>query len=669
LELNSDSLNFLSLNPTIAKLLISLNSSIFHRFTINILLLLLANSVSANNVTLNFRDMEIKSFIDIISKETGKTFVIDPRVKGKITVVSSKPMDDKQIYDVFLSILSVHGFTAIPSGSVIKVIPDNLAKSQNSPVLPIDKAPITGNSLITQIVEIKHVSAAQLIPLLRPLIRQQGHLVAYPANNTLVIYDNANNVNRLLKIIRRIDQPTDDDIEVLVLEHATATELVRIINNLEHQNDKTKTTNIVADNRTNSVLISGDKTTRLRLRTLLTHLDTPVQETGNTKVIYLRYAQAKDLVGILKGVSSSTKKDKSATEPSETNIQADENTNSLIITATPKELQNIQNVIRKLDIRRAQVLVEAVIAEVSSDMVRELGVQWWLYGNEGTSPIGSTNFDNAGTKIADLASASYQGSNNIPNVGVGSSLGIGKFNSTGLLTFGLLLQALNSDTNSNVLSTPSLLTLDNQEAEIVVGQNVPFVTGQYSNTGATVGNPFQTIQREDIGIKLKVKPQINEGNAVKLDIEQEVSSISPSSSASDIVTNKRNIKTTVIVEDGNMIVLGGLIDEELQQTTKKVPWLGDLPIIGGLFRSESAKKVKRNLMVFLRPTIVRDADSENSISSNKYSYMRIKQLEQRLKQSTLTNIEQVPVLPDLNDFMTILPGEIDPMKIEPQLYR
>lgn len=669
MELNSDSLNFLSLNPTIAKLLISLNSSIFHRFTINILLLLLANSVSANNVTLNFRDMEIKSFIDIISKETGKTFVIDPRVKGKITVVSSKPMDDKQIYDVFLSILSVHGFTAIPSGSVIKVIPDNLAKSQNSPVLPIDKAPITGNSLITQIVEIKHVSAAQLIPLLRPLIRQQGHLVAYPANNTLVIYDNANNVNRLLKIIRRIDQPTDDDIEVLVLEHATATELVRIINNLEHQNDKTKTTNIVADNRTNSVLISGDKTTRLRLRTLLTHLDTPVQETGNTKVIYLRYAQAKDLVGILKGVSSSTKKDKSATEPSETNIQADENTNSLIITATPKELQNIQNVIRKLDIRRAQVLVEAVIAEVSSDMVRELGVQWWLYGNEGTSPIGSTNFDNAGTKIADLASASYQGSNNIPNVGVGSSLGIGKFNSTGLLTFGLLLQALNSDTNSNVLSTPSLLTLDNQEAEIVVGQNVPFVTGQYSNTGATVGNPFQTIQREDIGIKLKVKPQINEGNAVKLDIEQEVSSISPSSSASDIVTNKRNIKTTVIVEDGNMIVLGGLIDEELQQTTKKVPWLGDLPIIGGLFRSESAKKVKRNLMVFLRPTIVRDADSENSISSNKYSYMRIKQLEQRLKQSTLTNIEQVPVLPDLNDFMTILPGEIDPMKIEPQLYR
>ncbi len=636
-------------------------------------IILLPNFVNATDVTLNFRDMDIKAFIDIISKETGKTFVIDPRVKGKITVVSSEPMDEKQIYDVFLSILSVHGFTAIPSGSIIKVIPDNLAKSQNSPVLPIDKIPVTGNSLITQIVEIKHISAAQLIPLLRPLIRQQGHLVAYPTNNTLVIYDNANNVNRLLKIIRRIDQPNDEGIEVLVLEHATAIEVARIISSLERQ-QKTQTTNIIADNRTNSILISGDKATRLRLRTLITHLDTPVQNEGNTQVIYLRYAQAKDLVGILKGVSSSMDeigKDKSAIEQSQTNIQADENTNSLIITATPKVLQNIKAVIRKLDIRRAQVLVEAVIAEVSSDMVRELGVQWWLYGDKGTRPIGTTNFDNAGGRIADFASATSQGSRNIPNIGIGSSLGVGKFADTGLLTFGLLLQALDSDTDSNVLSTPSLLTLDNQEAEIVVGQNVPFVTGQYNNTGTTnnVGNPFQTIQREDVGIKLKVRPQINEGNSVKLDIEQEVSSISPSSSASDIVTNKRNIKTTVIVEDGNMIVLGGLIDEELQKTTKKVPLLGDMPLIGWLFRSESVKKVKRNLMVFLRPVIIRDAVSENSISNDKYSYMRIKQLEQKLKQSTLTDIEEVPILPDLNDFLKILPGDVDPLKIEPQLYK
>ncbi|MDM8566813.1 type II secretion system secretin GspD [Candidatus Halobeggiatoa sp. HSG11] len=656
---------------------ISPSFSKFQKFTVNILLLtclLLPNIVNATDVTLNFRDMDIKAFIDIISKETGKTFVVDPRVKGKITVISSEPMDEQQIYDVFLSILSVHGFTAVSSGSVIKIIPENLAKSQDSPVLPVDKTPVDGSSFVTQIVTIKHVSAAQLIPLLRPLIRQQGHLVAYPNNNNLVIYDNANNVKRLLKIIHRIDQPADENIEVIVLEHATAAEIVSIISKLERKNDKTQTTNIIADDRTNTVLISGSKATRLRLRTIVTHLDTPVQNTGNTQVIYLRYAQAKDLVAILKGINSTTEenvKDKPPTERTDTNIQADENTNSLIITATPKALQNIKAVIRQLDIRRAQVLVEAVIAEVSSDMVRELGVQWWLNGDKGTRPIGAANFDNAGSKIADLASASYQGSRNIPMVGIGSSLGIGTFTDKGLLTFGLLLQALDSDTDTNVLSTPSLLTLDNQEAEIVVGQNVPFVTGQYNNTGTTnnVGNPFQTIQREDVGIKLKVKPQINEGNAVKLDIEQEVSSISPSSSASDIVTNKRNIKTTVIVEDGNMIVLGGLIDEELQQTTKKVPGLGDLPIIGSLFRSESAKKIKRNLMVFLRPVIVRDADSENIISGNKYSYMRIKQLEQKLKQSNLDDMEKVPVLPDLNEFLTILPGEVNPLKIEPQLYR
>ena len=640
----------------------------FINYKVRLLLLciiILPNFVNAADVTLNFRDMDIKAFIDIISKETGKTFVVDPRVKGKITVMSGKPMDNKQIYDVFLSILSVHGFTAISTGSIIKIIPDNLAKSQNSPVLPIDKIPVVGNSLITQIVEIKHISAAQLIPLLRPLIRQQGHLVAYPTNNTLVIYDNANNVNRLLKIIHRIDQPNDEDIEVLVLEHATAIEIARIIKKLEQ-----KTTNIIADNRTNSILISGNKTTRLRLRTLITHLDTPIQNKGNTKVIYLRYAKAKDLVGILKGISSNMDeigKDKPTTEQSQTNIQADENTNSLIVTTTPKILQNIKTVIRQLDIRRAQVLVEAVIAEVSSDMVRELGVQWWLYGDKGTRPIGSTNFDNVGSRIADFASATSQGSR--PNIGVGSSLGIGKFADSGLLTFGLLLQALDSDTDSNVLSTPSLLTLDNQEAEIVVGQNVPFVTGQYNNTGAinNIGNPFQTIQREDIGIKLKVRPQINEGNSVKLDIEQEVSSISPSSSASDIVTNKRNIKTTVIVEDGNMIVLGGLIDEELQKTTKKVPWFGNMPLIGWLFRSENVKKVKRNLMVFLRPVIIRDTTSENSISTDKYSYMRIKQLEQQLKYPN--SIEEVPTLPDLDDFLRILPGDVDPLKIEPQLYK
>jgi general secretion pathway protein D len=637
--------------------------------------------VNASEVTLNFVKTDIHDLINIISEVTGKTFVVDPRVKGKVTVVSNESMDSNQVYEVFLSILSVHGFTAIPSGAIIKIIPENLAKSQNIPVL-LGGENIEGDALVTQVVQIKHVSAPQLIPLLRPLIRQQGHLVAYPVNNTLVISDHANNVQRLLKIIRRIDQPNKEEIEVIVLEQASATEVVRILTTLERgAKAKKNAPAIIADERTNSVLINGDQVTRLRLRTLITHLDTPIENMGNTKVIYLRYAQAKELVNILKGVSDSlTDKSKSSSAKKgaiKTNIQADETTNSLIITAIPAIQKNLQAVIRQLDIRRAQVLVEAVIAEVSTDMARELGVQWLLYGTEGTTPIGVSNFDNTGTSIVDLGSVAYQanqGSNvSLPNIGAGAFLGLGKFGS-GILNFAGMLKALSSDTNTNVLSTPSLLTLDNQEAEIVVGQNVPFVTGQYTSTGAVgnITNPFQTIQREDIGIKLKVKPQINDGNAIKLEIEQEVSSLSPSSqTARDLVTNKRTIKTTVIVDDGKMVVLGGLIDEDLQQTFQKVPILGDLPIIGGLFRSQSTKKVKRNLMVFLHPVIIRDSASEYKISSNKYSYMRIKQLEQQAQGLPLMPASEIPVLPNLNDFLTILPGDhaLSPAELEPLLYK
>jgi general secretion pathway protein D len=647
------------------------------------ILLWLPFFVTASEVTLNFVKTDINDLINIISEVTGKTFVVDPRVKGKVTVVSNESMDSNQVYEVFLSILSVHGFTAIPSGAIIKIIPENLAKSQNIPVL-LGGENIEGDALVTQVVQIKHVSAPQLIPLLRPLIRQQGHLVAYPANNTLVISDHANNVQRLLKIIRRIDQVNEEEIEVIVLEQASAAEVVRILTTLEKGAKAKKTKRapaIIADERTNSVLINGDQTTRLRLRTLITHLDTPTERMGNTQVIFLRYAEAKDLVNILKGVSDSlTDKSKSSSAKQgaiKTNIQADETTNSLIITAIPAIQQNLQAVIRQLDVRRAQVLVEAVIAEVSTDMARELGVQWLLYGTEGTTPIGVSNFDNTGTSIVDLGSVAYQAnqnrSTNLPNIGAGAFLGLGRFGSS-VLNFAGMLKALSSDTNTNVLSTPSLLTLDNQEAEIVVGQNVPFVTGQYTSTGAVgnITNPFQTIQREDIGIKLKVKPQINDGNAIKLEIEQEVSSLSPSSqTARDLVTNKRTIKTTVIVDDGKMVVLGGLIDEDLQQTSQKIPILGDLPLIGGLFRSQSTKKVKRNLMVFLHPVIIRDSASEYKISSNKYSYMRIKQLEQQAKGLPLMPVSEIPVLPDLNDFLTILPGDhaLSPAVLEPLLYK
>lgn len=643
-------------------------------------------TVFAEEVTLNFKRMDINQLIDLISEVTHKTFIVDPRVKGEITVISNQPMNSDQVYEVFLSILSVHGFAAIPTGNVIKIVPDNLAKSQNTPVL-LDNETLAGDSVITQVISMQHVSAAQLIPLLRPLIQQQGHLVAYPENNTLVISDQASNVQRLLKIIHRIDQVSDEEIEIIALEHASAAEVVRVLTSLEQKTTgatgttgASNTSTLVADERTNSVFISGDPATRLRLRTLITHLDTPVKTVGNTQVIYLRYAQATDLANVLKGITDSIEKTKTKDtqttikETLKTNIQADESTNSLVITATPATMRNLKEVIQQLDVRRAQVLVEAIIAEVSNDIARELGVQWVFYGTQNTSPLGVSNFDNTNQKIIDLAATGYQISQNrntnLPSLNAGAFLGLGHFNSR-VLNFAVLLQALSTDTNTNVLSTPSLLTLDNQEAEIHVGQNVPFVTGQYTNTGVTgsITNPFQTIQREDVGIKLKVKPQINEGNAVKLAIEQEVSSIGRSNVATtDIVTNKRSIKTTVIVEDNNMVVLGGLINEDLQQTTQKVPGLGDLPLIGNLFRSQITNKIKRNLMVFLHPIIVRDVTSENIISNDKYSYMRTKQLEQQAQGLPLVSEPEIPILPNLDDFLTVLPGDnLTPIEIKPQL--
>lgn len=642
------------------------------RLLLFLLLFTVISTVQAQMVTLNFKDMDINLLIDTVAEVTNKTFIVDPRVKANITVVSSKPMDSDQVYEVFLSILNVHGFSAIPSGNVIKIVPQSVAKSDNIPVIGQNQT-AHGDELVTQVIQVENISAPLLIPLLRPLLPQQAHLVAYTANNTLIISDTANNVNRLREIVNRIDKADKEETEVIMLQHASALEVLNILNTLGHKKATEAAANgtngipsVAADERTNSILITGDSNTRLKLRAIIAHLDTPLEKTGRTQVIYLHYARAEDLVNVLQGVSDTAQQAQEGQTPTaplnnyKANIQADTSTNSIIITAEPDELKNLQSVIRQLDIRRAQVLVEAIIAEISTDTAKELGVQWLFDGTpNGIAPVGASNFTNAGTSIINLAGAAAQfdQSGELPSdLGAGAFLGIGRFGSN-LLNFAVLLRALSADTNVNVLSTPSLLTLDNQEAEIIVGQNVPFVTGQYTNAssgtdGAT--NPFQTIQREDVGIKLKVSPQINEGNAVQLQIEQEVSSISRDTTAG-FITNKRSIKTTVIVEDGNMIVLGGLIDENLQQVSQKVPGLGDVPILGGLFRSQSSQKVKRNLMIFLHPMIVRDASTEALVSSGKYSYMRAKQLEQKDQVLSITTQEDVPVLPDLNQFITLLP--------------
>ncbi len=668
----------------LAVLIVPMTDSFYFR-CIALALTLFSHLATAQMVTMNFKDMDIKILADTVAEVTGKTFVVDPRVKGEVTIISATPMDSKQVYEVFLSVLGVHGFSAVPSGNVIKILPDSLVKAENTPVLAEGEQRRSAE-IVTQVIKVTQVSAAQLIPLLRPLVPQQGHLVAYPENNTLIISDTADNVARMEKIIRRIDKVNEEDIEVIVLEHATATEVARILSTLEQKTANTANNGgtpplpnhapgIVADERTNSILISGDKTTRLRLRTIISHLDTPIKAVGDTQVIYLRYARAKNLADVLRGISDTIAKQAVATPQApvaaspavhsdtiKTTILADESTNSLIITAEPNVLKNLQAVISRLDVRRAQVLVEAVIAEISIDMAKKLGVQWALFSENGVSPVGVSNFTNSGVGIVDIASTAYQLRNNgtgtlsSENLN-GATFGLGRFGEAGL-NFGILLQALSSDTNSNVLSTPSLLTLDNQEAEIHVGQNVPFVTGQYTNTGSNNAStsPFQTIQREDVGIKLKVTPQINEGNSIQLQIEQEVSGLTRSTvTTADVVTNKRTIKTAVMVEDGKMVVLGGLISDDLQQVTQKVPVLGDIPILGSLFRSESVQKVKRNLMIFLHPVIVRDADSSAQVSQSKYNYMRAKQLEQKTETPSLLPNKEVPLLPNLNDFLITLP--------------
>jgi general secretion pathway protein D len=641
---------------------------------------------AAQPVTLNFKDAELESVIGWVAQQTGKNFIVDPRVKSKVTIVSGKPLNKDEIYEVFLSVLEVHGFAAVPAGdNVIKIIPDVNAKQSGVPVAgPGNNA--RGDQVITEVIPLENVPAAQLVPILRPLIPQQGHMVAYPPSNVLIISDRAINIERIAEIIQRIDVPSaENEIEIIPLQHASATEVVRILTTLEQQNQQQAQqqgagiegrTTFIADERTNSVLLGGGKANRLRLRALISHLDIPLEREGNIHVVYLRYANAKELVPVLTGIGQNVAQQEQAKKGAVTGtsaqnqnftLEADESTNALVITASIEVYRSLLAVIHQLDVRRAQVLVEGIIAEVSLNRAAELGIQWGLDGTPGgRGPVGFSNFNNAGGSslgaiagaAASISSAASTGtlptSISLPE---GLTLGIGRFNSN-TFNFAALLRALQSDGSTNVLSTPTLLTLDNQEAEIVVGQNVPFVTGSFTSVSgsATPTNPFTTIQRQDIGIDLKVKPQINEGNTVKLDVEQKVASLAPPvQGAADLVTNTRSIKTTVLVDDGEVVVLGGLIRDDLSESVQKIPGLGDLPLLGGLFRYKSTTKQKTNLMVFLHPIIMRDEQLISNVSGTKYNFIRAKQLALRQKGVALLPDSEAPVMRPLDELLDLPP--------------
>lgn len=611
----------------------------------------LATGLAAGKATLTFKGTDILEVIEAVSKVTGKNFVIDPRVKGKVTILSARSMESKEIYQVFLTVLEVHGFSVIPAGSVYRIIPS--ANAKQGAVRTQTKGKTRPSSeTITRVFHVDNVPATQLVPILRPLLPQHAHMAAYQPTNSLIISDRADNIHRLEKIIRSIDQPSRAEVEVVTLKHASAAEVMRILTSIEKGQAAGKAASgpaFVADERTNSILLAGDTAWRSRIRSLIGQLDKPLGiETGNTHVLYLRYAKAEDLAKVLTGVSQAESKvgDK-AKKPvggGNASVQADAGTNSLVITAPPEQMRTLQAVVKKLDVPRAQVMVEAIIAEISDDKVRELGVQWLFDGTSGGTnvPTGGINFG-AGNSLLDLAGG---------NVGSGLALAFGSTSLAGIL------QAFSGDSGINILSTPSILTLDNEEAEISVGEERPFVTGSYTGAGGTTPtNPFTTVTREQVGLTLKVTPQINEGSAIRLQIDQEISSIIPGSeSANGPATSKRTIKTTVQVEDGKLLVLGGLIDDQVQEVEQRVPGLGSIPILGALFRYKKSVKTKRNLMIFLKPSILRDSLQSTILTSEKYNYIRIQELAAREEMDSLLSRSDAPVLPDMDRLLKLPPS-------------
>ncbi len=636
-----------------------------------LLCLLLASSVvMAQPHRLNLQGASIQTMVATVGEITGLNFVLDPRVEGTVNVISNKDMTEDQIYDLFVSVLRVHGYGVVKSGNFIKIVPDSVAAQDAIPSLSQER--LSDDQLVTQIIELTHVKASDIVPLLRPLVPQNGTIMAHTDSNTLLISDRVGNVRRMRQIIQRIDTASSNEIEVIALQHASATEVVRMVNLLNQDSGSNGAPKAIADERTNSILISGDPGGRLRLKTMISHLDTPLEGSENTQVINLQFASADSLVGILESVSKTLAGGDDGTETPAT-IHAHPETNAMVVTASPAVYRKLVGIVRQLDVRRRQVLVEAIIAEVSEDLTKELGVQWQATGLDSLTDsglIGGTNFPRTGAGgIFNVLGSSNTGLS-LGSLGSGLSLGYlagtiavptGEIGADGnpitamIPQLGALASALHSDAGSNVLSTPSIVTLDHHEAVINVGQEVPFITGQFTNTGANNSsvNPFQTIQREDVGLTLTVTPHLNDSDTITLELALETSSLAAQSGAVDLITNKREISTTVMVEDGGILILGGLIDETIQESVQKVPGLGDIPVIGNLFKFRRTNKVKRNLMIFIRPRILRDVATENAISSDRYNYMRDEQLRTRETYDGLLDSEQLPLLPTLEDYQRV----------------
>ncbi len=634
----------------------------FFLAAMTIALCLLARPVTADDEgqVLNFKDAEIRSLITMVADMTGRNIIIDPQVSGRVTVVSNQPLSGDEIYGLFLQILKVHGYTAIETDQATRIVPDVNARLDGR--VPVDDLRAAGDEPVVRILTLEHVAAGEAAQLLRSLLPQSALMIPHERSNSLILLDRAVNVRRFETIIRRLDAATDQELEVIALNHADAGEVVRIANRIFPQTG-TQQESAIADERTNTIILSGDPSRRLRLRTLISHLDTPLEAAGSTQVVYLRYSTAESMVAVLEGMLDDSD------ERGRVRIQAHPETNALVVTAPPSVFRNIQSVIRQLDIRRAQVLVEAIIAEVAVDTSRELGIQWQFFESGDSGFFGGTNFREGGRNLLNLSAGALAGEAGegagalLPSRGLNLGYVRGRSSLLGveILEIGALARALATDANTNVLSTPSVVTLDNHEASINVGQEVPFLSGSFASEGIATGdgrvNPFQTINREEIGVKLNVTPHINEGDMVILTISQEVSTLAPSAGAVDLITNKRTIDTRVMVPDGAILVLGGLISEDLQEQMEAVPGLNRIPVVGNLFRYRSTSNVKRNLMVFIRPRILKDEALIGEVTGAKYSQIRAAQLRQRERTRSLAAPEEMPLLPEIYEFLQAPPDE------------
>ncbi len=639
--------------------------------------LLVSPMTVANEYSASFKGTDIQEFINIVGRNLEKTIIVDPSVRGKIDVRSYDMLSEDQYYSFFLNVLEVYGYAVVEmENGVIKVIKAKDAKTSAIPVVGDDS--VRGDNVITRVVAVRNVSVRELSPLLRQLNDNAGagNVVHYDPANIILITGRAAVVNRLADIIKRVDQAGNKDIEVVELANASAAEMVRIVDALNKTQDSKNTPaflepKLVADDRTNSILISGEPQVRARLKRLIKQLDVEMATKGNNKVVYLKYAKAEDLVEVLKGVSDNLQAEKATgTKGSTTSgnnrdqvmIAAHEGTNSLVLTAPPDIMIALQDVIAQLDIRRAQVLIEALIVEMSEGDGINLGIQWGSlesgsviqYGNSnaqiGQVMVGLEEAKDTTTEESywDSDSGSWQTRQSVEE-GDYSTLASALSGVNGAAVSVLmgdwtaLIQAVSNQSNSNILSSPSITVMDNGEASFIVGEEVPVITG--SAAGSNNDNPFQTVDRKEVGIKLKVVPQINEGDSVQLNIEQEVSNVLGANGAVDVRFAKRQLNTSVMVNDGQMIVLGGLIDERAVESESKVPLLGDIPVLGYLFKSTNTEVQKRNLMVFIKPTIIRDGVTADGITQRKYNFIRAEQLYKADKGLTLMDDNNIPVLP------------------------